>query len=54
MEELDYTLSEIYEALQRLYRALEEKNDVNEFNQAVMQLQEHVPNLNVIDSFEEL
>jgi len=48
----EYDLNEVFEYADDLKRAYESKDDVEEFNQAVMRLRDVAQNLSVIDSFE--
>ena len=50
----DYEILEVLEYAEDLKNAYAHKDDIEEFNQAVMRLADSVQNIHVIDDFNEL
>ena len=51
---LEYEMNEVFEYANDLKREYESKDDVENYNQAIMRLRTAVEQLSCIDSFEEM
>jgi len=50
----EYTIEQVIELAEDFKREFKNKDDIDEFNQAVMRLADAVSNLHVVDSFDEI